>query len=742
MNTLDEVRLAKKQSSRAMYRGDGRGSAGGWRDRGQQRSSSCKYQGTTFNISRRELTGSKCAVCSGGGLRKSCSSSVVLRGLEATPVEISCLALRSSSPSESVQTKVSLCAFSSCREEVRQTDLGSRPLQGFARTFSWTLRASGPGAFSWTLRASGPGDFSWTLRASGPGAFSWTLRASGPGAFSWTLRASGPGAFLLDFSPTGLTQIQPAQACPDQHTYSLQAFQSTGAVVLGAYCGGGSVSGVQLPRLGQLSLEIPGRGALKPDVLPVVVGEDVKSLAVVTVTAPGGTSSTELFSPNYPDGFPDDDLMEWRLAAQPRYSSSITFLGVSGRRCLKKEAGVGYQRSGSGVLGLGLDDPQPTRLPGSFSLTLRNCEVDLKHPGLSLHLLVSTTRGSPPGGTVGGPANCIRVAVSPLAPPLVAPLPTRSCSSMQRCAGLTSCRRPQLCQQRRSAHLPVLPPSPPPAHSQQAHRMQRSERLSSCAVEDPPMPSCLPATLNLITWLVRRPRHAPVELLPGGGLTQIHPGDHHQCHGNVTLTVAEGDGTPIGHFCPQGGVGKVQVHANVTITATALEGRDLRLTSDPVINISFSQRISGNNLLYQCLQESQYTVQIIPSAQAGKEYTLIKLTLVNDTLMGINAFSLYLYWKYFKCTDFCVCVCAGCVCVWGVCVCLGCVCECVYSSDKLVVTILGVVGALLVVRVTGLAVMFLLRRKKKKQLPPRVSIYNPNGTSFLPGLHGNPKLHL
>ena len=41
---------------------------------------------------------------------------------------------------------------------------------------------------------------------------------------------------------------------------------------------------------------------------------------------------------------------------------------------------------------------------------------------------------------------------------------------------------------------------------------------------------------------------------------------------------------------------------------------------------------------------------------------------------------------------------------------MGCVCECVYSSDKLVVTILGVVGALLVVRVTGLAVMFLLRR--------------------------------
>ena len=47
-------------------------------------------QGTTFNISRTELTGSKCAVCSGGGLRKSCSSSVVLRGPEATAVEFTC----------------------------------------------------------------------------------------------------------------------------------------------------------------------------------------------------------------------------------------------------------------------------------------------------------------------------------------------------------------------------------------------------------------------------------------------------------------------------------------------------------------------------------------------------------------------------------------------------------------------------------------------------------------------------
>lgn len=34
---------------------------------------------------------------------------------------------------------------------------------------------------------------------------------------------------------------------------------------------------------------------------------------------------------------------------------------------------------------------------------------------------------------------------------------------------------------------------------------------------------------------------------------------------------------------------------------------------------------------------------------------------------------------------------------------------------------------------------WLLSRKKKKQMNPEVSIYNPNGHSFLPGLHGPPK---
>ncbi|XP_062322438.1 CUB domain-containing protein 1-like isoform X2 [Osmerus eperlanus] len=493
-------------------------------------------QGTTFNISRRELTGSKCAVCSGGGLRRSCSSSVVLRGPEATPVEFTC-----PSPEGLFTVRVSreiVCTSSSCSEDVRQTDSGSRPLQSFARTFSWTLRAS------------------------------------------------GPSALLLDVSPTGLTQIQPAQACPDQHTYSLQAFQSTGTVVLGTYCRGGSVSGVQLPRLGQLSLEVPGGVELEPAVFPVAVGEDIKSLAVVTVTAPGGTLSTELFSPNYPDGFSDDDLMEWRFAVQPKHSSSITFLAVSRPRCLKKEAGVGYQRSSSGVLVLGLDDPQPTRLTGSFSLTLRNCEVDLKHPGLSLHLLVSTTRGSPPALCRVDLRNrrgfSIHVEKTPQAgPDCELKLNSDVLQEATALSGSVALLAFQSC-------LPH-------------HLLLTASKLIECSVlKDcpavpltiPPMPSCFPTPLHRITWLVRPPRHAAVELLPGGGLTQLHPGDHHQCHGNVTLTVAEGDGTPIGQFCPQGAVGKVQVYANMTITANALEGSDLRLTSDPVINISFSQRIS------------------------------------------------------------------------------------------------------------------------------------------------------
>eukprot|EP00063_Salmo_salar_P039104 XP_014013939.1 PREDICTED: CUB domain-containing protein 1-like [Salmo salar] len=88
--------------------------------------------------------------------------------------------------------------------------------------------------------------------------------------------------------------------------------------------------------------------------------------------------------------------------------------------------------------------------------------------------------------------------------------------------------------------------------------------------------------------------HGTVELLPTtGSLRQSLP--EQPCNGYVTLTVAEdNDGTTVGQFCPQGAIHKVQVHTNVSITASVstMGGKEMWPFSYPLL-ISFTREIAG-----------------------------------------------------------------------------------------------------------------------------------------------------
>lgn len=118
------------------------------------------------------------------------------------------------------------------------------------------------------------------------------------------------------------------------------------------------------------------------------------------LSLPQGTSSSELLSPNFPESFPDDDLMEWYFQVAAKQKAVVEFQNLTQPRCIKKETAVEYHCKGRGALVLSLTDPQPALNQGDFSLTLRNCEMDRRRagsPGLSLKLKVSATRASPPG---------------------------------------------------------------------------------------------------------------------------------------------------------------------------------------------------------------------------------------------------------------------------------------------------------------------------------------------------------
>lgn len=108
----------------------------------------------------------------------------------------------------------------------------------------------------------------------------------------------------------------------------------------------------------------------------------------------------ELLSPNYPDSFPDDDVMEWYFEVPNKHKAAVRVLKLTEPACLKKDTAVEYHNRARGAMVVKLEAPQPEQREGSFSLTLRNCEMDRRRsgsPGLSLSLLVSSSSESFPG---------------------------------------------------------------------------------------------------------------------------------------------------------------------------------------------------------------------------------------------------------------------------------------------------------------------------------------------------------
>lgn len=122
----------------------------------------------------------------------------------------------------------SVCNTKSCDSHIIQADIGSLPLVGFDRTFTWNLKASPPKALE------------------------------------------------IDFASTGLRQINVTDRCPDRHSYTLQAHQTTGNVVIGKYCREGRIARAQILNQGSFSVDVPAGEQLQRAQFGVRVGEEIK----------------------------------------------------------------------------------------------------------------------------------------------------------------------------------------------------------------------------------------------------------------------------------------------------------------------------------------------------------------------------------------------------------------------------------------------------------------------------------
>lgn len=671
-------------------------------------------RGTALNITNSQ--GKGCQVCTGSGRSRTCSMSLLVKDNAPVSLEFDCARPQDVFIVEVV--RYIECTVKSCSGHIVPTDAGSLPLLDFTRKFIWNLKAS------------------------------------------------APKALQIDFTNAGLRQINPSEQCPDRHSYSLQVFQTTGTVAVGKYCRMGSITSAQILNQGRFTLEIPARQKLQSSQFDVSVGEEIKSLARVSLTLPKGTSSSELLSPNYPDSFPDDDVMEWYFQVPQKHKTDVQLLNLTEPQCLKKETAVEYHSKGRGALVLRLADVQPAWSQGDFSLTLRNCEMDRRRagsPGLSVNIRVSAS-------SISSTVTCkvdldklegLSLHIDRVRPASDCVMKINSATKEKITVASNSVLTFQDCL--------------PDDVNVTATGVVGCSDLKDCPKTPvrllvPLLPSCLPAPISRVTWTLRPAQHGTVKLTsPTGPLKQSLPGQ--VCNDSILFKVAEEGGGTIGHFCPRGVIKQIQIHTNVSVTwLSNMPGRIQRTYFKYVLNASFEKEITERYIFtvspvrdtpvllatpgWPVGMESYSTVSWIVSVPSKMDahlmfanvsqpkcknrHTNIRVQRVGSPEEDYSrredeeadpeiTVSENFYLNMSNCEpergDFSV--------ITKI--------TLQKAQNRLLTIILSVVAALLLVFVTVLVAVCVVVRKKKKKIDHQVSVYNPNGTSFLPGPNGHAK---
>ncbi|KAM6338917.1 CUB domain-containing protein 1 [Podargus strigoides] len=205
--------------------------------------------------------------------------------------------------------------------------------------------------------------------------------------FIWDVKASTKAGLELKFSTPWLRQIEPGETCPDSISYNINSCIDTSRVNIGTFCRNGSVSRVKLLGGVIMSLHLPWDSPLTTSGFNIANRASIKRLCIIESILKGESSVT-LMSPNYPLGFPEDELMTWQFVVPSNMRASVFFHNYSLSNCERKEERVEYYLPGSlsNPEVFKLSDSQPANIAGSFNLSLQGCDQDAQNPGI-LHLL-------------------------------------------------------------------------------------------------------------------------------------------------------------------------------------------------------------------------------------------------------------------------------------------------------------------------------------------------------------------
>ncbi|NXM72756.1 CDCP1 protein, partial [Serilophus lunatus] len=201
--------------------------------------------------------------------------------------------------------------------------------------------------------------------------------------YVWDVKASTKAGLELKFSTPWLRQIAPGEMCPDSISYKINSCIDNATVNIGTFCRNGSVSRVKLLGGVVMSLHLPWNTALTTSGFNIANRASIKRLCIIESILKGESSIT-LMSPNYPLGFPEDELMTWQFVVPSNMRASVFFHNYSLSNCERKEERVEYYIPGSlsNPEVFKLSDSQPANIAGSFNMSLQGCDQDAQNPGI------------------------------------------------------------------------------------------------------------------------------------------------------------------------------------------------------------------------------------------------------------------------------------------------------------------------------------------------------------------------
>ncbi|XP_063559805.1 CUB domain-containing protein 1 isoform X2 [Gorilla gorilla gorilla] len=201
--------------------------------------------------------------------------------------------------------------------------------------------------------------------------------------FIWDVKAHKSIGLELQFSIPRLRQIGPGESCPDGVTHSISGRIDATVVRIGTFCSNGTVSRIKMQEGVKMALHLPWFHPRNVSGFSIANRSSIKRLCIIESVFEGEGSAT-LMSANYPEGFPEDELMTWQFVVPAHLRASVSFLNFNLSNCERKEERVEYYIPGSTTNPevFKLEDKQPGNMAGNFNLSLQGCDQDAQSPGI------------------------------------------------------------------------------------------------------------------------------------------------------------------------------------------------------------------------------------------------------------------------------------------------------------------------------------------------------------------------